>query len=300
MAENAEKKAEIEKHGISPYLRDCLALLLENRPSDPLFFLAEYFSGVVDGSSALSRALRFLRLARPAQGAWGDNVAMAFAALDGRKGGVLSSDLFRLLSLFSVDGGHKTALLGALGADFGQNGETRVQLFPTFSDCVTCVAECNVIFSRIAPKIWQFSSEIAGISAENGEKSSKNGDFACFSAENRQKSPNFPHSMVISAVFEAISASKTAQNGQKSPKMAQNGPKMPILSPNRPKIGQNGSKSAKNVRETLKNGAKMAESAHFAGEFSRILIEKSAKTAEKWPEMPFSAFENGLFEALCS
>jgi hypothetical protein len=148
---------------------------------------------------------------------------------------------------------------------------------------VTCVAECNEIFSRIAPKIWQFSSEIAGISAEN-----------------RQKSPNFPHSMVISAVFEAISASKTAQNGQKSPKMAQNGPKMPILSPNRPKIGQNGAKSAKNVRETLKNGAKMAESAHFAGEFSRILIEKSAKTAEKWPEMPFSAFENGLFEALCS
>lgn len=71
------------KRGITPHLNDVLALLLENRPTDPLAFVADYFKGVVEGSSGLMRSYRYVRLSRHNCLSFMDNLYAAFLAANG-------------------------------------------------------------------------------------------------------------------------------------------------------------------------------------------------------------------------
>mmetsp|Transcript_39346 Transcript_39346/g.97451 ORF Transcript_39346/g.97451 Transcript_39346/m.97451 type:complete len:245 (-) Transcript_39346:30-764(-) len=72
-----------ERSGVTPYLKDVTTLLLENRPEDPLGFVAAYFRWVArSGSSPVLRAHRFVRLARPGAQSFDDNLLAAYCALD--------------------------------------------------------------------------------------------------------------------------------------------------------------------------------------------------------------------------
>lgn len=91
----------LERCGVTAYLKDVVTLMLENQPPNPLAFMAHYFQQVTKGSSALSRAYRYIRLAEPEQQVFRDNLVAAFHSLESRgdEGFVAGSDLLRLLRL---------------------------------------------------------------------------------------------------------------------------------------------------------------------------------------------------------
>ena len=93
----------LERHGVTPYLKDMMTLLLENRPENPVEFMREYFGNVVHGSTPLIRAYRYVRLGRTTQPAFMDNLVAAYTSLQCRRGavGVLGSDY--QVSLFLGD-----------------------------------------------------------------------------------------------------------------------------------------------------------------------------------------------------
>lgn len=72
----------LERSGVSAYLKDVVTLLLENRPSSPIPFIADYFQHVVQGSSPLMRAHRYIRLCERSSEAFMDNLVAAYMALD--------------------------------------------------------------------------------------------------------------------------------------------------------------------------------------------------------------------------
>ena len=67
--------------GLTVYLKDVMTLCLENRPSDPVAFVAEYLRRVTRGASPVSRACQYLRLAPHHRRAFVDNAVIAHAVL---------------------------------------------------------------------------------------------------------------------------------------------------------------------------------------------------------------------------
>ena len=85
-------EAELEELALSPYVADVLTTLLENRPADPLQFLAEYFeqanaaNGASAGAAALQKCRRYIVLAPPGTPSHMDNLAAAYATLEMQAG----------------------------------------------------------------------------------------------------------------------------------------------------------------------------------------------------------------------
>ena len=74
--------------GLTVYLKDVMTLCLENRPSDPVAFVAEYLRRVTRGASPVSRACQYLRLAPHHRREFVDNAVIAHAELcGGARGG---------------------------------------------------------------------------------------------------------------------------------------------------------------------------------------------------------------------
>ena len=46
----------LDRYGVTAYMKDVVTLLLENRPPEPIDFIADYFRTVIQGSSPLLRA----------------------------------------------------------------------------------------------------------------------------------------------------------------------------------------------------------------------------------------------------
>lgn len=80
---------------VRAYVQDALTLALENRPADPLAFLAAYFRAIVRGSTLLERACRCVHLAPPTVPAFRDNLVAAYALLAGN--GALASEQYNSL-----------------------------------------------------------------------------------------------------------------------------------------------------------------------------------------------------------
>ncbi|EOD31515.1 hypothetical protein EMIHUDRAFT_123063, partial [Emiliania huxleyi CCMP1516] len=87
----------LDRCGVAPYMRDALALLLENRPAEPIGFLVQYFHAALSESTALTRALRLIRLAPRSHTAFKDNLVAAFAALGGQQAAVINHDPLKTL-----------------------------------------------------------------------------------------------------------------------------------------------------------------------------------------------------------
>ena len=97
----------LDRCGVTAYMKDCVTLLLENRPDEPLTFMGDYFRTVTQPSSPLLRAYRYIRLTPLDRPAFPDNLVAAYAALDSQRGtnGVTGAELQRLLGA-SVAGLH--------------------------------------------------------------------------------------------------------------------------------------------------------------------------------------------------
>ena len=67
--------------GLTVYLKDVVTLCLENRPSDPVAFIAEYLRRVTRRTTPVSRACQYLKLAPHHRRAFMDNAAVAHAGL---------------------------------------------------------------------------------------------------------------------------------------------------------------------------------------------------------------------------
>ena len=67
--------------GLTVYLKDVVTLCLENRPSDPVAFIAEYLRRVTHRTTPVSRACQYLKLAPHHRRAFMDNAAVAHAGL---------------------------------------------------------------------------------------------------------------------------------------------------------------------------------------------------------------------------
>ena len=67
--------------GLTVYLKDVVTLCLENRPKDPVAFIAEYLRRVTRRTTPVSRACQYLKLAPHHRRAFMDNAAVAHAGL---------------------------------------------------------------------------------------------------------------------------------------------------------------------------------------------------------------------------
>eukprot|EP00761_Pharyngomonas_kirbyi_P010524 gb/GECH01010544.1/.p1 GENE.gb/GECH01010544.1/~~gb/GECH01010544.1/.p1 ORF type:complete len:296 (+),score=38.75 gb/GECH01010544.1/:1-888(+) len=75
----------LNKYGIDAYLKDVTTLMLENRPEDPIHFMADYFYNVVQGSSPMVRSYRFIRLTDRHRDVFFDNLVAAYNSLAHRR-----------------------------------------------------------------------------------------------------------------------------------------------------------------------------------------------------------------------
>jgi len=90
--ESDDLVGELERTGMSAYLKDALAVLLEVRPPDPLLFLSAYFKyGVRQNGDAPTLALYLVRACPRSRPCFRDNLHTAFSVLS-RRGGAASSN----------------------------------------------------------------------------------------------------------------------------------------------------------------------------------------------------------------
>ena len=128
---------------VRAYVQDALTLALENRPADPLAFLAAYFRAIVRGSTLLERACRCVHLAPPTVPAFRDNLVAAYALLAGN--GALASEQYNSL----VDALCDEAVEGC-GAGHMFQGSSRI----TF----VCVCVCAYMSSSRAHSCFCYCS----------------------------------------------------------------------------------------------------------------------------------------------
>eukprot|EP00744_Colponema_vietnamica_P027970 GILI01042248.1.p1 GENE.GILI01042248.1~~GILI01042248.1.p1 ORF type:complete len:248 (-),score=39.55 GILI01042248.1:77-820(-) len=72
----------LDRTNVTAFLKDAVTLLLENRPENPIKFLADYFQAVVSGSTPIQRSYRYLRLSPHDRQIFMDNLFNAYLTLD--------------------------------------------------------------------------------------------------------------------------------------------------------------------------------------------------------------------------
>ena len=78
---------KFEMLGLTAYMKDVVALLLENRPEDPVAFVAEYFATASRGAPPLARSYEWIRYSDRSREAFMDNLVTAYNALNSSTGG---------------------------------------------------------------------------------------------------------------------------------------------------------------------------------------------------------------------
>ena len=138
----------LDRCGVTAYLKDAVTLILDNRPTEPLNFLHDYFRSVTQGSSPLLRAYRYLRLCPLGQPAFADNVVEAYATLDAQRGtpGVTGAETHRLLSLLCSD--FPLDVSASVLAAIGKRGGDLVS-FDEFSVAVRVCLQYETFFARL-------------------------------------------------------------------------------------------------------------------------------------------------------
>lgn len=71
-----------DRSSLTVYLKDVVTLVLENRPADPIAFIADYLRRVLSGASPVSRAYQYITLSPHHRQAFMDNAVVAFSVLD--------------------------------------------------------------------------------------------------------------------------------------------------------------------------------------------------------------------------
>jgi hypothetical protein len=92
-----------DRSNLTVYLKDVVTLVLENRPEDPVAFVADYLRRVLSGASPLSRAYQYLTLSPHHRQAFVDNATVAFSVLDAGPRGLTGADHAHLLRALLAD-----------------------------------------------------------------------------------------------------------------------------------------------------------------------------------------------------
>lgn len=98
--------SKLDMCGVTAYIKDVMTLLVENRPANPIEFMADYFRNAANGTDPLTRAHRMVRLTDPRQPAFQDNLVTAFTILranEPSQQGISGREYGRLLRLLSAD-----------------------------------------------------------------------------------------------------------------------------------------------------------------------------------------------------
>uniref|UniRef100_A0A7S4KYP1 EF-hand domain-containing protein n=1 Tax=Guillardia theta TaxID=55529 RepID=A0A7S4KYP1_GUITH len=98
----------LDKFGVNVYLKDCITLVLENRPEKPLEFIADYLNNALHGKSSTQRSYRYIRLTRRNRQAFMDNLASAYFTLVRHsemqgQSGLTGAQYLSLIKLFCSD-----------------------------------------------------------------------------------------------------------------------------------------------------------------------------------------------------
>jgi hypothetical protein len=85
-AKSISDEEYLDRFGVNAHLKEIVTLLLENRPSAPIDFTAEYFRNVAHGSSPLVRSYSYIKLTRQTRSAFMHNLVSAYMALETKSG----------------------------------------------------------------------------------------------------------------------------------------------------------------------------------------------------------------------
>ena len=70
-AEGQEQSAAdyLKRHSVTLIMHDLLAVLLENRPADPIDFISDYFDHIAQGDAGdpIERCCRYIQLSKPGE-----------------------------------------------------------------------------------------------------------------------------------------------------------------------------------------------------------------------------------------
>ena len=146
----------LNKYGLSAYFKDVMTLVLENRPHDPIDFIAEYYRNCAQGSSYLHRSYRYIRLTERNNDVFMDNLYMAYKSLSRKKGsiGATGEEMSKLLALLCHDfppdvSSNILRRLGKRSADV-----------VTFEEFALATKSCLLYeeFFEIAEEVFEFAS----------------------------------------------------------------------------------------------------------------------------------------------
>jgi len=97
----------LERYSVSAYMKDLLTVLLENRPEQPLDFIADYFNCAVNGVPPIMRSYRYIRLTKRNRQAFMDNLAQAYTIMSRSSevpgSGLTGANYMRLLHMVCAD-----------------------------------------------------------------------------------------------------------------------------------------------------------------------------------------------------
>ena len=95
----------LERTGVSAVLKDLVTALLENRPSNPVFFISEYLK--TSSYTGILKSYKILKLSKPAHKSFMDKMVAAYMNLDSKKGGnnqgITGLEYVKLLKMICLD-----------------------------------------------------------------------------------------------------------------------------------------------------------------------------------------------------
>ena len=95
----------LEKTGVSNTLKDLVTSLIENRPSNPIYYISEYLK--ISSSSGVLKSYKLIKLSKYDRKCFMDNLVSAYMNLDIKRGGLSSGitgvDYMKILKMICFD-----------------------------------------------------------------------------------------------------------------------------------------------------------------------------------------------------
>ena len=97
----------LEKTGVSSILKDIVTVLLESRPANPVYFISEYLKTLSNSCSGIFKSYKLIKISKPEQKSFMDNIVAAYMNLDSKKGGnnqgLTGIEYMKLLKMICLD-----------------------------------------------------------------------------------------------------------------------------------------------------------------------------------------------------
>ena len=111
---NMSPEDYLEKTSLNANLKEAVSLLLENRPENPILFLADYFRNLMNGSGTnIMKAYKLITLNKHDAKSFEDNVFQAYTLLEkgSQSGGVRGLEFIKLAQMLCIEHPHEVYCL---------------------------------------------------------------------------------------------------------------------------------------------------------------------------------------------